>query len=252
MNNIYSDDKENQPRHQAGLKWSGLRALIVDDSADFHDSIERELTSLGILPTAVSSTQEGITAFRKAAAHDAPYEWIVVAWQLPVISGLEMCDLIRNENAGQRTPKLILTSHDQNADPAVYLADGRIDACLFKPLESTLLIETIRQISSSEQQVPHPTEGIRQLGDHTPRPDIVKRLLQAGCDINDLNLEAGLLHLNRNRALYETILHSFLTHNSEAEQKIRAALDKHDYATAERLAHSLKGIAATIGAEKIQ
>jgi HPt (histidine-containing phosphotransfer) domain-containing protein len=82
--------------------------------------------------------------------------------------------------------------------------------------------------------------------------DVVMRLILAGCGIDDLDLGAGLLHLNKNRVLFETILQSFLTHSADAEGRIRAALDIQDYATAERLAHSLKGVAATIGAKKLQ
>ena len=96
-----------------------------------------------------------------------------------------------------------------------------------------------------------PDAGIPQTGDNEQNRDIVLRLIHAGCEIQDLDLEAGLLHLNKDRELYQTILKSFLKNNAQVEGQIRAALDLQDHATAERLAHSLKGVAATIGAKKL-
>jgi CheY-like chemotaxis protein/HPt (histidine-containing phosphotransfer) domain-containing protein len=252
MNSIYKDSTGSSP----GGELSGLRTLIVNDTAALRDRIGTDLAALGLLPTAVSTVQEGISTLRKAAAENIPFALVVVAWQLPFISGLEMCDLIRKENAVHIAPKLILTSSCQNNDLAGFLAAGRIDAFLVAPLTTSSLMETLLQVFA-ERSASRPSEapnraGIYQTGEHTQHLDVVMRLILAGCESADLDLEAGLLHLNKNRVLFETILHSFLTHNADAEGHIRAALDIQDYATAERLAHSLKGVAATIGAEKLR
>jgi HPt (histidine-containing phosphotransfer) domain-containing protein/CheY-like chemotaxis protein len=246
MNSICSDTNGSPP----DSNLSGLRALIVDNTAALRDRIGSDLTALGLLPTAVSTVQEGITALRKAIADATPFELVIVAWQLPLISGLEMCDLIRKEDAVRIAPKLILTNRCQHNDLADFLAAGRIDAFLVAPLKTSSLMETILQVFAERSASRRPTEPPNSAG--MQHLDVVLRLILAGCNIDDLDLEDGLLHLNKNRVLFETILQSFLTHNADAEDRIRAALDIQDYATAERLAHSLKGVAATIGAKKLQ
>lgn len=52
--------------------------------------------------------------------------------------------------------------------------------------------------------------------------------------------------------IYYSILEKFQVNNREDANKIREALLANDPQTAERLAHTLRGIAGTIGAETLQ
>ena len=67
-----------------------------------------------------------------------------------------------------------------------------------------------------------------------------------------LNRAEGLARCNHNAALYRRMLQRFEEGQAQAPQQIRAALVAGDRAGAERLAHTLKGLAGTIGAAAAQ
>ena len=55
-----------------------------------------------------------------------------------------------------------------------------------------------------------------------------------------------------NIGLYRKILRQFADRQAGAPQRIRNALQEHDFSTAEREAHTLKGVAGNIGAHEVQ
>ena len=55
-----------------------------------------------------------------------------------------------------------------------------------------------------------------------------------------------------NKRLYRSLLEQFATKQADADSKIREALEKGDRELAERLAHTLKGVAGNIGIESVQ
>jgi HPt (histidine-containing phosphotransfer) domain-containing protein len=67
-----------------------------------------------------------------------------------------------------------------------------------------------------------------------------------------INMEAALARLDGNRKLYRRLL--LMTHSDHAltAQAIRQALDGKDFELARRLAHTLKGVAGTIGADELR
>jgi two-component system sensor histidine kinase/response regulator len=75
-----------------------------------------------------------------------------------------------------------------------------------------------------------------------PRGGSDKELAIPGIDV-----AAGLKRIGGNRKRYETLLRKFAEQQSETGATIAAALAKGDAASAERAAHSLRGVAATLG-----
>ena len=70
--------------------------------------------------------------------------------------------------------------------------------------------------------------------------------------IEGLDVRTGLSYVMGSGALYLSLLRKFVPGQRDTVAKIRAALDDGDPVTAERLAHTLKGVAGTIGAGALQ
>ncbi|MEN8254139.1 MAG: response regulator [Verrucomicrobiota bacterium] len=66
--------------------------------------------------------------------------------------------------------------------------------------------------------------------------------------IKGLDVEAGLRHVAGNRKLYNKLLGSFAVRHADVVREMRGALNEQDFELAERLAHTLKGVAGTLGA----
>jgi two-component system sensor histidine kinase/response regulator len=67
--------------------------------------------------------------------------------------------------------------------------------------------------------------------------------------IAGIDTDSGLKRLRGKRERYESLLWKFAARQAGTVEAIRAALAGGDVATAERDAHSLKGAAATLGAD---
>jgi HPt (histidine-containing phosphotransfer) domain-containing protein len=70
--------------------------------------------------------------------------------------------------------------------------------------------------------------------------------------IEGLDTQDGLSRVAGNRKLYQKLLRQFVEQQGPAVGQIMDALVKGDVALAERLAHTLKGVAGNIGAKAVQ
>ena len=69
--------------------------------------------------------------------------------------------------------------------------------------------------------------------------------------IGGLDVPKGLSHMMGKKTLYITMLRKYVAGQRAGVQSIREALVAHDTASAQRIAHTLKGVSATIGATDI-
>jgi len=67
-----------------------------------------------------------------------------------------------------------------------------------------------------------------------------------------LDTKAGLSRVAGNQALYQKLLRQFAAQQATAGEQIRDALQRNETTLAERLAHTLKGVAGNIGATQVQ
>ena len=70
--------------------------------------------------------------------------------------------------------------------------------------------------------------------------------------IEGFDLVAGLHRLGGNTVFYASLLGKFRDNYRETPGQIVSALGADNWAGAERLAHSVKGVAATLGADGVQ
>jgi HPt (histidine-containing phosphotransfer) domain-containing protein len=70
--------------------------------------------------------------------------------------------------------------------------------------------------------------------------------------IPGLDAAAGLRRLAGNRTLYLSLLRQFAEKQADAGQRLAAALKAKDMALAERIAHTVKGVAGNLGLEALQ
>jgi two-component system sensor histidine kinase/response regulator len=113
-----------------------------------------------------------------------------------------------------------------------------------KPIEPEALFHTLRQWLPSKSGAP----ALRRRRVIPARSsDMLELPALPGLDtVNGLRRVAG------NRHLYLDLLGKYVAGQAEAMTHIRAALANADWATAQRLAHTLKGVSGNIGATTVQ
>jgi len=149
---------------------------------------------------------------------------------------------IRRDTRFQELPIIAMTANAMAGDRDKALAAGMNDH-VAKPIDVAELFNVLHrwiQVDGVGQPVPERSaELLREPAEDLP-------------DLPDLNTRQGLAHCAGNRALYRQILQKFGETQADAPQRIRAALEGGDPVTAEREAHTLKGLAGNIGAGELQ
>ncbi len=114
-----------------------LRVLVVDDEINLSELLRLELDVEGY---DVDIASDGATGLVKARSEPRP-DLIVLDWNLPDFSGVDICHRIRR--AGVTIPILMLTGHDDIADRVTAL-DAGVDDYLIKPFSIEELMARLR------------------------------------------------------------------------------------------------------------
>ena len=118
---------------------SGLRILVVDDSATIRRSAESMLATEGY---DVVTAENGFEALSKVARHNP--DLIFVDIMMPRLDGYQTCAIIKNNTQYRSTPVIMLTSKDGLFDQA----RGRVvgsDLYLTKPFTKEELLAAVQQ-----------------------------------------------------------------------------------------------------------
>ena len=123
---------------------SRLRVLVVDDESKLSELLKLELDVEGY---EVDIAADGATGLVKARSEPTP-DLIVLDWDLPDFSGVDICHRIRR--GGVTTPILMLTGHDDIADRVTAL-DAGVDDYLIKPFSIEELMARLRAMQRRAQ-----------------------------------------------------------------------------------------------------
>jgi len=87
--------------------------------------------------------------------------------------------------------------------------------------------------------------------DNSTTDNVAARASSLPTALDSINMTSALARLGEKQELYLRLLLMFRENQAETAQAIRSALQSDDLPLAGRLAHTLKGIAATIGADQL-
>jgi len=232
-------DRERTDTAQAGPSFEidrmrGARVLLVEDN-----EINREV-ALGQLQDAevfVDCAENGEVALRML--NDNDYDAVLMDMQMPVMDGVEATRIIRSTPRYADLPIIAMTANAMAADRVLCLEAGMNDH-IAKPIDPDQLFGVLlRWIKRPEGD----GKDAARTHPHANNDKLGGELVIPGIDV-----ASGLRRTGGNRERYEILLRKFAEQQAEAAATIRAALANDDAATAERTAHSLKGSAATLGA----
>ncbi|MEA2689610.1 MAG: two-component system, OmpR family, response regulator [Candidatus Eremiobacteraeota bacterium] len=115
-----------------------MRALVVEDDDAIRDIIVRALAGGGYQVVAAATGADG-----DASAADGTFDVVIVDWNLPGLSGVELVRRLRE--AGSTTPVLFVTARDAVGDRVGGL-DAGADDYLVKPFHIDELLARVRSL----------------------------------------------------------------------------------------------------------
>ena len=220
----------------AAPNLTGIRVLLVEDNAVNQQIAVELLTRGGAAVTVANNGREAVAAIT-GPVQPPPCDIVLMDMQMPVMDGHEATREIRSDPRYDSLPIIAMTAQAMAEERDQCLAEGMNDH-ITKPIDPDLLYRTV--LAFAGQRVV-PRAGAAS---EAPATEAASAELTAiaGVDTAD-----GLHRVGGNLRLYRAMLQQYAEDQAATPAALRAALAAGDAKTAERLAHTLKGVSATLG-----
>ena len=210
----------------------GAHVLAVDDNDINLQVVQEILEDVGLR---VSTAADGAQALAMVRAKR--YDLVLMDMQMPVMDGLEATRAIRTLAHHGDLPIVAMTANAMAQDRQRCLDAGMNDF-VAKPIEPSRLFEVLQQwlqpLAAGLADSVQASSGAEWVG------------------IEGLDAVAGLRRVRGKAEAYRAMLARFVNGQRDAVQRLVLALQSGDTALAERIAHTLKGVAANLGATDVQ
>ena len=215
---------------------AGLRILLVDDMPTNRLIAREILESFGVT---VDTAENGVQAVNKLLNEGRAYDIVLMDVQMPEMDGLEATRRLRATLRCAKLPIIAMTAHAMDSQREDCRQAG-MDDFLSKPVDPELLQDKLLRWRPALTGA-KPTQEKALM---TPEQELP--------ELPGIDKTEGLRRMMNKPRLYEKVLRDFHARFIEEPQIIRSAIDSGDLSTAERRAHSIKGLAGTIGATGLQ
>jgi two-component system phosphate regulon response regulator PhoB len=98
------------------------RVLLVDDDRDIREVVGAMLDAVGLTVESATSAEEALERVRAST-----FDLLVLDWNLPGMTGIELCRLVRRDPDLATLPVLFLTAHASSRDVVEAFASGADD-----------------------------------------------------------------------------------------------------------------------------
>jgi CheY-like chemotaxis protein/HPt (histidine-containing phosphotransfer) domain-containing protein len=227
----------------------GVRVLVAEDNL-INQQIAMELLESAGVQVDIGNTGKEAVDKVFAGGVPSPYDAVFMDLQMPEMDGYQATARIRADPRFASLPIIAMTAHAL-VEERQHCLDAGMNDHVSKPIDPDALFTTLSRWARPKQpfaksQTGEPagngsTAAPRQASDDVAIPDI------AGIDAAD-----GLRRLAGNRRLYRNLLEQFAKKQGEATAQIAAALESGDRQSAERIAHTVKGVAGNLGIKQMQ
>ncbi|MBF0289905.1 MAG: response regulator [SAR324 cluster bacterium] len=216
----------------------GARILLVEDNEINQQVAQELLESQGFFVEIANNGQEGVD---KAVTNQ--YDAVLMDIQMPVMGGYQAAENIRKEDRLIELPIIAMTANAMVGDREKALAVGMNDH-VAKPIDPQNLYASLVQWVKA---------GERELPSSFTKSEETDEKAEEGfpSELPGIDSSAGLSRLGGNTKLYRNLLNKFAQNQGSALKEIQAALQDNDIELAERLAHTIKGVAGNIGAMEL-
>ncbi|MBF0101453.1 MAG: response regulator [Desulfobacterales bacterium] len=225
----------------------GAHLLLVEDN-EINQQLAVELfNDEGFIVTVAENGQIGLDKFK---ADINQYDIVLMDLQMPIMDGRTSAKEIRKwENQKENIeniPIIAMTADAMSGVREEVLKIGMNDY-ITKPIDPHEVFKTlIKWIKPQKRVLPENYAKRVQEKTEDKTPKIVLPHLVG------INTDVGLSRVSGNQKLYINLLTKFHKENQDITKQIQEAISKGDQELAVRLAHTVKGVSGTIGAQVLQ
>ncbi|MGB1110069.1 MAG: response regulator, partial [Gammaproteobacteria bacterium] len=252
IRNRYEPALETQPSadtsqgiDEAKNHLRGAHVLLVEDN-NFNQELAMELLSSHHISVEVATN--GLQAVQILSTGDSHFDGVLMDCQMPVMDGYLATERIRSMEGMAELPIIAMTANVMQADIERALDVGMNDH-IGKPFKVDELFATMARWITPAQPAPQLEDESPARVDDTGEADVDAAL--EALDFNHIDKQSGLIFVGEIKDLYLSILHDFRTENLNACAEMKALKEAGDLEALITQIHTLKSVAATIGAQPL-
>ena len=136
--------KFNNPARLKNDDLKGKRILVIDDNHTNLNIVNGYCKQWGMHTTLIDNALDGITAILERA----PYDVILLDYQMPDVNGMQMVEKLRDENI--TLPPIIMLTSVGNRDIKSESDALEIDLFVYKPIKSDYLAKSLLNVISKQ------------------------------------------------------------------------------------------------------
>ncbi|WP_158587029.1 ABC transporter substrate-binding protein [Motilimonas pumila] len=236
---------------QAQHLLAGCRVLVVEDNEINQELAVELLSGKHIEVVLANHGQEAVELIQQQA-----FDGVLMDCQMPIMDGFAATRFIRQELAEIELPIIAMTANAMVGDREKVLSAGMNDH-IAKPINVVDMFVTMAKwIKPSQPITAQPlvvepnNEGSRDaVNDSNTRAS--QSDIDSFLNIDGIDTQFGLTTCQGNPVLYRKLLLKFAQFSQQFARDFSQAMASDDATASSRCAHSLKGVAANIGAMDI-
>lgn len=248
-------ENENENENEA-TRLSGLRVLYADDDRVNRMVVQTLLEDTGVQ---LELVEDGQQAVNRVLSREGCFDLVLMDLQMPVLDGLAATRVIRVQRSAQQLPIIGLSAHAQLVHRE-WAAQAGMSGFLTKPVMRDELIRTILSQLPAIQSTPGGSAPGRSAaqgpqGESTPHGSSATQKDTNTADSQQpdsaamaLDVELMLKQMRSSVGLAREVLPVVLQETPGTIKQLAEAVAKSDSDAVQKLAHLLKGRAASIAA----
>ncbi len=208
--------------------------LLVEDNAINQQVAGELLESYGLLVIIADNGQQALDCL-----HNNDIDLVLMDIQMPIMDGMQAIQQIRSKKQFHKLPVIAMTAHAMQGDKEKYIAAGMNDY-LSKPIEPEklrhLMVKWLGKKIITQQESTQAQISVLSLPEN----------------MTAIDLHWGLQRVGGNQILFLKLLNDFNIKYADCMQQLTVFLAENNISEAQRLVHTLNGVAGNIGARKLQ
>jgi two-component system, sensor histidine kinase and response regulator len=225
-----------------GVNLTGLRVLLVEDNEINQQIAVELLEGVGATVEVAKNGREAVDLLFGGPI-PPPYDVVLMDLQMPIMDGHQANAKIRSDPRFALLPIYAMTADATVEERDHCLANG-MSGHIAKPIDPALLYDTLSKLTRRSTEAASTAAISRDSASSVAPAELPA--------VDGLDCANGLRRVGGNIKLYMKLLREFAGDQADTVEQIRAALAKNDTESAIRLAHTLKGVAGSLGAGPVQ